>query len=157
MQRGRSRANGFTFVECVVVLAFFGIIAALAVYAIQGVNGRHASTVCARDERTVRNAESTFFARQGSYADEDTLVRAGLLAAPSGLHDVTTSGFTYTITSSGACATQVLNDGFEPPAVAGAPSGGSYTVHYPSTFGAWTVTTGDVRVVPTARWHLPVG
>jgi Tfp pilus assembly protein PilE len=157
MHRGRTRATGFTLVEAVVVIAFFGILAGLAVYAVENVAGTRASTVCARDEQTVRNAEATFFARQGGYADEATLVRAGLLAGPSLLHDVTTSGFTYTITSSGACATEVLSDGFEPPVVAAAPSGGSYTVRYPATFGAWTVTSGDIAVVSTARWHLPVG
>src|SRR4051794_20058445 len=150
-------ASGFTLVECVVVIAFVGILVALGVYAVQGVTRTHASTVCAKDEQTVRNAESTYFAGHGVYADETTLVRNGLLAGPSTLHDVTTSGFNYTLTSSGACATEMLSDGFEPPAVAAAPPGGSYAVGYPTMIGAWAVTSGNVDVVSTARWGLPVG
>ena len=76
----------------------------------------------------------------------------GVGAAPSD-H----AGLVYNVISIGPCATQVLSDGFEPPAVNAAPARGLLRLEYPAAFGAWSVTSGSIRVVSTASWHLPVG
>ena len=81
----------------------------------------------------------------------------GDLASQSALHDVITNGQTYTIISTGICATQLLSDGFEPPAVSPVAADGSYTQSAPASVGAWNVSSGTVSVVSTSKWNLHVG
>ncbi|HEY3833899.1 MAG TPA: hypothetical protein VGO03_16505 [Acidimicrobiia bacterium] len=158
MQRHHARhPRGMTFVEIVVMVSFVGIVAGLVVYAMNGAHKTQPSTACAVDAQNVRNAETGFHSAHGVYTDEPTLVRDGDLASQSALHTVITNGQTYTIISAGPCATQLLSDGFEPPAVSGAQPGSSYTQSQPATLGAWSVVSGTVSVVSTSKWTLPAG
>jgi Tfp pilus assembly protein PilE len=156
MQRHHARnRRGMTFVEIVVMVSFVGIVAALVVYAFNGAQKAQPSTACAVDAQNVRNAETGFHAAHGVYTDEATLVRDGDLASQSALHNVITDGQTYTVISAGACSTQVLTDGFEPPAVSPVQPGGSYTQTQPASLGAWSVVSGTVSVVSTSKWNFP--
>ncbi len=84
--------KGFTLVELLVVISILGILAAVVVFAVGGINDRGQSSACQEDGRTVRTAVEAYRAQNpgvGAVPAQPTqaqLVTAGLLANPSTLY-----------------------------------------------------------------------
>ena len=85
----KDEEGGFTLVEMLVVIFIMGILAAIVVFAVNGIGDRGQSAACATDKHTLTVAEEANFAKNGAYTLEATLVTNGLLAAQSTLHDIT--------------------------------------------------------------------
>ena len=80
--------GGFTLIELLVVIIILGILAAVVVFAVGGVGDKGQSAACVIDTRTIRTAEEAYFANNGAYAAEATLVPS-FMSQASTYHDVT--------------------------------------------------------------------
>jgi prepilin-type N-terminal cleavage/methylation domain-containing protein len=91
----RRLESGFTLVELLVVIVILGILAAVVVFAVNGVQNRAKVSACKADVATVTTAGESYFAQKGTYAaDIATLVSNGFLHSALS----TTSGYTVTYT-----------------------------------------------------------
>ena len=91
IRRARRDESGFTLIELLIVIVILGILAAIVVFAVNGIQNRGAAAACKADVETVTVAAEAYDAQHGQYADTmDELVSAGLL------HSVPSSS-TYTI------------------------------------------------------------
>lgn len=93
-ERRRTRGQGgFTLIELLVVIAILGVLAAVVVFAVGGINNNSKTTSCKIDKRTLATAVEAYYAQNQAYAaDQPALVTAGLLEAPSELYDFTIVG-----------------------------------------------------------------
>jgi len=94
-QKKRSGEAGFTLVELLVVIVILGILAAIVVFAVGGINDKGQTSACKADRSSVETAEEAFYASQkpkGFYVDMAGLVSGGFLHEASTLHDVTLTG-----------------------------------------------------------------
>jgi prepilin-type N-terminal cleavage/methylation domain-containing protein len=84
-------ANGFTLIELVIVIALLGLLAAVVVFAVNGIQVRGTRSACKSDIVNVTTASEAYYALNGDYAaNAAALVTAGLLkSTPS-----TTNGYT---------------------------------------------------------------
>ena len=109
LQRARKGdESGFTLVELLVVIAILGILSAVVVFAVGGIDDKGQDSACEIDTRTIRTAEEAFFAQPSSgnkYAAESALV-PNFLSKESTLHnvrltpdDTTATGYVITIES----------------------------------------------------------
>ena len=99
-------SSGFTLVEILVVIAILGIVAAVTVFAVRGVNERAEQGACAGDARTLTTAADSYMAREslaevpalGSSDDrfELFLVDVGMLKQVSTYFDLAADGTTTT-------------------------------------------------------------
>ena len=99
--KARSEESGFTLIELLVVIIILGILAAVVVFAVSGINDKGQTSACKIDTRTVRTAEEAFFAAPvtnppglkttpaGSYGTMAQLTTQGFLSEASKYHDVT--------------------------------------------------------------------
>ncbi len=112
----RSRDGGFTLVELLVVIIVLGVLATITVLAVRGIVDQGEETSQAADQHVLVTAEEAHMARFNTYADEDTLVTAGLLTAASTQHDITLidAGDSYTIVPAGSGTTTATTVATEP-------------------------------------------
>lgn len=95
--------RGFTLVELLVVIVILGILAAVVVFAVGGIDDRGEESACEIDTRTLQTAEEAFFANDNSppsqYSTEAGLV-PNFVSKQSTLHDITLSASSdsYTVT-----------------------------------------------------------
>src|SRR3954469_21396956 len=54
--------SGFTLIELLVVIIILGILAAVVVFAVSGINDKGQDSACKIDTRTIRTAEEAYFA-----------------------------------------------------------------------------------------------
>ncbi len=80
--------QGFTLVEMMVVIVILGILAAIVVFAVSGLNDRGQGASCKTDANILTSAEEAAFAKNGSYTDMAGMQGAGFLHSPSSLHTV---------------------------------------------------------------------
>jgi general secretion pathway protein G len=91
--------KGFTLIELLVVIVILGILAAVVVFAVQGIGDKGQGSACSIDRRTIKTAQEAAFAKNGAYTTEAGLVAGGFLEAVSTYYDVTlTSPTAYTVT-----------------------------------------------------------
>jgi prepilin-type N-terminal cleavage/methylation domain-containing protein len=87
---GRAREAGFTLIELLVVITILGVLAAVVIFAVNGIRDRGNSAAKAADTATLRTAEEAYCAKNDphEYATEAELKAAGFLASESSLHDI---------------------------------------------------------------------
>jgi prepilin-type N-terminal cleavage/methylation domain-containing protein len=91
ISRARRDESGFTLIELLIVIVILGILAAIVVFAVNGIQDRGTAAACKADVETVTVAAEAYDAQNGHYAETmDDLVKAGLL------HSVPSSS-TYTV------------------------------------------------------------
>ncbi len=85
----RRRADeGFTLVELLIVIVVLGVLATIVVFAVQGIRTLADDNSEATDARVLETAQEGHMALHGVYADEATLVSAGLLREQSQMFDI---------------------------------------------------------------------
>ncbi|MFE2728713.1 type II secretion system protein [Kitasatospora sp. NPDC059327] len=103
MSRRRMRARnetaeaGFTLIELLVVIVILGILSAIVVFSVRGINDKGQSAACKTDKATISTAEEAFFASHdpGKYGTMDELVKAGFLSIASEWYDVNPKDGSY--------------------------------------------------------------
>ncbi len=95
--------SGVTLLELLVVIVVLAALSGVAVFSVGALRGGADSAACAADARVLRTAQQSYRAQHQTYVDEDALVAAGLLDAPSANHDVTVEGDAYQVVPTGDC------------------------------------------------------
>lgn len=65
-------AKGFTLIELLVVIVILGILAAVVVFAVSGIQDKGQKGACQTEARTVRTAQEAYYAQTGGYATDLT-------------------------------------------------------------------------------------
>jgi prepilin-type N-terminal cleavage/methylation domain-containing protein len=83
-------AKGFTLIELLVVIVILGILAAVVVFAVSGINNNSQESACKTDKRTLRTAAEAYIAQEdpSGPVTEAQLVTANFLSEASTLYDV---------------------------------------------------------------------
>lgn len=93
-----SAERGFTLIELLVVIIILGILAAVVVFSVSGIDDKGQESALKIDSRTIVTALEANCAQDGEYLDEAGLVAAGLLSEQSTYHDIF-------LNSAGQCGT----------------------------------------------------
>ncbi|MCX5384168.1 type IV pilin protein [Streptomyces sp. NBC_00083] len=96
--RHETTEAGFTLIELLVVIVILGILAAVVVFSVRGINDRGQGSACKTDKATIQTAEEALFARDGHYGTMDDLTGGGFLSSASTWYTVAPQGATFTIT-----------------------------------------------------------
>jgi len=90
VRAARLKEGGFTLIELLIVIVILGILAAVVVFSVRGIQNRGKVAACQADYTTVSTAQEAYYADGGTYAaDVGALVTKGLIrTAPA---TVTTS------------------------------------------------------------------
>jgi prepilin-type N-terminal cleavage/methylation domain-containing protein len=97
--------KGFTLVELLVVVSILGILAAVVVFSVTGINNTSQSNACKTDASEVRTAVAAYQAQNGA-ATQPTmanLVTGGFLQSASTLYTLTWPSGVITLTGQGNC------------------------------------------------------
>ena len=80
----RLKQGGFTLIELLIVIVILGILAAVVVFSVKGIQDRGKKSACQSDYATVTRAVEASYATTGSYpTDLAALVTQKLLRAPA--------------------------------------------------------------------------
>lgn len=71
--------GGFTLIELLIVIVILGILAAVVVFSVNGIQDRGQKSACKSDVATVQVAEEAYYATNSSYATVAQLVTANLI------------------------------------------------------------------------------
>lgn len=82
MTRARSRSTGFTLIELLVVVAILGVLAAIAIPAFSGRQGKAYDARVVSDARNVATAEEAYFTDNLEYFSGDCLLMPGVNLSP---------------------------------------------------------------------------
>ncbi|MGV9266163.1 competence type IV pilus major pilin ComGC [Kitasatospora sp. NPDC003701] len=90
---------GFTLIELLVVIVILGVLSAIVVFSVRGINDKGQGAACKTDKATIQTAEEAYFAsdNRGAYGTVGDLVKAGFLSTESVWYTVSPNGATYTI------------------------------------------------------------
>lgn len=100
-------AKGFTLVELLVVIVILGILAAVVVFAVSGINQEAQDGACAAEARTVRAAQEAYAARNdGDYAVNGSGLSPDYLSKPTTLIADTSTLTTLNLAWAGDCVGQ---------------------------------------------------
>ena len=105
-------AKGFTLIELLVVIVILGILAAVVVFAVGGVQSKSQVAACHTEARTVRTAQESYAAQNnGAYAPGGVGLTPGYLSnAPTLVIDGTTAGGPVALTWSATCTAAGLTN-----------------------------------------------
>jgi prepilin-type N-terminal cleavage/methylation domain-containing protein len=152
--RSATDRDGFTLIELLIVIVILGVLATVVVFAVGGISNRGETSANSADTATIERAEEAYRALNGTYADEPTLVTAGLLREPSDLHDINVlgGGDDYELVASAAGGGPAPTTAppappapttAPPPPTTAAPAGPvatTYSGHAGQTFGSGSKT-----------------
>jgi general secretion pathway protein G len=107
IREAKENESGFTLIELLIVIVILGVLAAIVVFSVGGINDTSKASACKSDAKNVEIASEAYFAQKGVYAaDIPALVTAKLLReAPSTTNGYTVAynGTTGAVTATGAC------------------------------------------------------
>ncbi len=97
--------KGFTLVELLVVISILGILAAVVVFSVGGINDRGQTSACKSDGGVLRTAVEAYRAINGGSSTPTmaTLVTAGSLSQASTLYTISYPSGVLTLTGVGNC------------------------------------------------------
>jgi prepilin-type N-terminal cleavage/methylation domain-containing protein len=100
----RKSDKGFTLTELLVVIAILGILAAVVVFAVGGIQNNSKDSACKTEKQTLQTAEEAYYAQHNNtYTDVAGLKGANLLKTDPGYYTITTGGANgYTVTTAAA-------------------------------------------------------
>ncbi|MFD5141860.1 type IV pilin protein [Streptomyces sp. NPDC058401] len=81
--RNETAEAGFTLVELLVVIVILGILSAIVVFSVRGINDKGQSAACKTDKATVQTAEEAYYANNNTYATVAKLAEVGFLSTAS--------------------------------------------------------------------------
>ena len=79
VRAARAKEGGFTLIELLIVIVILGILAAVVVFSVKGIQDRGQVAACRAEFSTVSVAEEANYAKFTAYADGAGLVTAGFL------------------------------------------------------------------------------
>lgn len=85
----RKGEGGFTLIELLVVIIILGVLAAVVVFSVSGINDTGEQAALEIDDRTMRTAQEAYYAQNGEYGTEQELLDGGFISSDSSLHDTT--------------------------------------------------------------------
>ncbi|MEV7611905.1 type II secretion system protein [Streptomyces sp. NPDC089799] len=95
---------GFTLIELLVVIVILGILSAIVVFSVRGINDKGQDSACKMDKATIETAEEAYFSRFKKYDTVDKLHEEGFLSTVPTLHKVTlTPDAQYTVDPVAPC------------------------------------------------------
>jgi general secretion pathway protein G len=109
LREARKNEKGFTLIELLIVIVILGVLAAIVVFAVGGINDTSKQSACKSDYKNVEIAAEAYYANANPHAyapDIATLVSSKFLReAPSTSNGYTISynGTTGAVSATGAC------------------------------------------------------
>jgi general secretion pathway protein G len=101
----RKSEKGFTLTELLVVIAILGILAAVVVFAVGGLNSSSQSTSCSTDKSTLQTAIDAYYAtNNNTYPSNQAALVTGKLLRQASIWYDTAGGGTVTVTAAGTKA-----------------------------------------------------
>jgi prepilin-type N-terminal cleavage/methylation domain-containing protein len=103
--RPADRDTGFTLTELLVVIAILGILAAVVVFAVGGINNDSQNSACAADRSALQNAQEAYYPQNHAYAANGAaLVTAKFLRSDSKWYQTDNTGAVTAISNNpGGC------------------------------------------------------
>jgi prepilin-type N-terminal cleavage/methylation domain-containing protein len=99
----RKSDKGFTLTELLVVIAILGILAAVVVFAVGGINDKGKDSACKTEKQTLQTAEEAYYAKHNSYTDVAGLKADNFLKDDPGYYTADTAG-TITAKAGSGCS-----------------------------------------------------
>ncbi|MEI8082844.1 MAG: prepilin-type N-terminal cleavage/methylation domain-containing protein [Actinomycetes bacterium] len=63
----RAKESGFTLVELLIVIVILGVLAAIVVFSVRGINNSSTTSACSADVATVNSALEAYYAQNKAY------------------------------------------------------------------------------------------
>jgi general secretion pathway protein G len=109
IRAAKENESGFTLIELLIVIVILGVLAAIVVFSVGGINDTSKASACKSDAKNVEIASEAFYTQQTPHAYAATigdLVNAKLLREPPSTTNGYTIGYnaaTGAVTATGAC------------------------------------------------------
>jgi type II secretion system protein G len=103
IRKARHEESGFTLIELLIVIVILGILAAVVVFAVNGIQNKGKAAACNADLASVNTAIEAYYAQNGNYPTAMAdLVPGFLHSAPAAT--VASSGYVITYAKAGTPA-----------------------------------------------------